>query len=75
MPHKVLIDALLCSHTENAQIRAQQVASNDLDQQTPTAAIRIYVRLNPHSGHLYTHTAVPAVSAEPGSAALCLSTV
>lgn len=32
MPHKVLIDVLLCSHTVHAQIRAQQAASNDLAQ-------------------------------------------
>lgn len=36
MPHKVLINVLLCSHTVNAQIRAQQAFSNDMDPNTHT---------------------------------------
>lgn len=36
MPHKVLINVLLCSHTVNAQIRAQQAFSNDMAQNTHT---------------------------------------
>lgn len=38
MPHKVLINPLLCSHTVSAQIRAQQASSNDLDQDSHMAA-------------------------------------
>lgn len=38
MPHKALIDAMLCSHTVSAQIRAQQATSNDLGQVAHMAA-------------------------------------
>lgn len=38
MPHKALIDAMLCPHTVSAQIRAQQATSNDLGRGAHMAA-------------------------------------
>lgn len=38
MPHKALIDVMLCSHTVSAQIRAQHATSNDLGQGAHMAA-------------------------------------